>query len=445
MSDKQRENLLRDVADRQIAFINLQFTDVLGMVKTVTIPAHELEDALDHGVWFDGSAIEGFARIAESDMYLVPDLATYTPIPWDQHEGLATARLICDIYNPDGKPFAGDPRHVLRMVSQQAAELGYSFHVAPELEFILFKVDENGQPVPVPHDHASYFDVSTDQATLIRRQMVRALNGLGITVEAMHHEVAAGQHEIDLRYADALRAADHTVTARVTLKAVAQMNNLYATFMPKPLAGVNGNGLHVHQSLVDMVTGRNAFADPEDSYGLSSLARQFIAGLLEHARGMCIVLAPLVNSYKRLVPGFEAPIYISWGRTNRSALVRVPSITSGRYQSTRIELRNPDPSCNPYLAYAVMLAAGLDGIKRKLNLREAAEEDLFHVDPRARGLAMLPGSLGSALDALREDSVIQTALGPYVYERFVDAKQQEWDSYRAYVSDWELGRYLSVF
>jgi glutamine synthetase len=445
MSDDSRQALLRRAAEQQVAFVNLQFTDILGMVKNVTLPVEELADALDHGVWFDGSSIEGFARSVESDMYLVPDPESWALVPWDQHQDLATARLICTIYTPDGRPFAGDPRHALAAMTRQAAGMGYAFHVAPELEFFLFKTAPDGRQPPAPHDNAGYFDVSTDQATLIRRQMVRALQTLGITVEAAHHEVAAGQHEIDLRVAEALRAADHTVTARVALKAVAQHNGLYATFMPKPFAAVNGSGMHVHQSLVDIVTGHNAFADPGDPYGLSVVARQFIAGLLAHARGMCAVLAPLVNSYKRLVPGFEAPVYMSWGRTNRSALVRVPRITAGRHQSTRIELRCPDPSCNPYLAYAVMLAAGLDGIRRKLNLREATEEDLFHVDPRARGLAMLPSSLGAALEALREDEVIQQALGPYVYERFVDAKQLEWEGYRSYVSQWEVDRYLALF
>jgi glutamine synthetase len=445
MSENSRQSLIDRAQEQGVAFINLQFTDILGMVKTVTIPVEELPDALDHGVWFDGSSIEGFARMVESDMYLVPDPNSYALIPWDQHEGLSTARLICNIFTPDGKPFAGDPRHVLATVLKQAADLGYGFSVAPELEFFLFRRDEQGNNLPLPQDNAGYFDISTDQATLIRRQMVRALREMGIITEAAHHEVAAGQHEIDLRVAEAINAADYTVTARVALKAIAQINGLYATFMPKPMAHINGNGMHVHQSLTDLVTGQNAFADPDDPYGLSKVARHFIAGLLAHARGMCVIMAPLVNSYKRLVQGFEAPVYISWGRTNRSALVRVPRITTGRYQSTRVELRGPDPSCNPYLAYAVMLAAGLDGIKRKLPLREAAEEDLFHIDPRARGLAMLPGSLGAALDALREDEVIQTALGANVYERFVDAKQLEWESYRSYVSAWEVERYLSIF
>lgn len=444
MSDDPREMLLRRAAADNVAFVNLQFTDVLGIGKTVTIPVEELPDALDHGVWFDGSSIEGFARMVESDMYLVPDLSTYAVAPWDRHEGMITARLICSVYTPDGKPFAGDPRNVLSQMLDQAAAAGYRFMVAPELEFFLFKTDSNGG-ILEPHDKAGYFDVSTDLATHIRRQMARTLQTMGITVEAVHHEVAPGQHEIDLRYADALRSADHLVTARVALKAVAQINGLHATFMPKPIASVNGSGMHVHQSLLDVESGKNLFADPDDPYGLSPLARHFIAGLLAHARGMCVLLAPLVNSYKRLVPGFEAPVHISWGRTNRSALVRVPRITAGRYQATRIELRCPDPACNPYLAYAAMLAAGLDGIKRKLPLRDAAEEDLFHVDPRARGLATLPTSLGAALDALREDEVILEAIGPSVAERFLDAKQQEWESYRAYVSQWEIDQYLTIF
>ena len=445
MRGNLRYSLLAHVAQHHVAFVNLQFTDILGMVKTVTIPAGELSDALDHGVWFDGSSIEGFARMVESDMYLMPDPSSYTLIPWDQHDGLSTARLICNIYTPDGKPFAGDPRHVLATVTKHAADLGYEFRVAPELEFFLFRRDAQGNSTPIPHDNAGYFDVSTDQATLIRRQMVHALCDMGIVTDGAHHEVAAGQHEIDLRVTEAIRSADNTVTTRVALKAIAQLNGLYATFMPKPLASVNGNGMHIHQSLIDLATGKNAFVDDTDAYGLSQVARQFIAGLLAHARGMCVILAPLVNSYKRLVPGFEAPVYISWGRTNRAALVRVPRITAGRQQSTRIELRCPDPSCNPYLAYAVMLAAGLDGIKRKLTLREAAEEDLFHIDPRARGMSLLPSSLGTALAALQEDEVIQAALGANIYERFVDAKQQEWESYRSFVSAWEIDRYLPIF
>lgn len=433
------------LADEQrVEFISLQFTDIVGMVKNVTIPIAQLSDCLDHGVWFDGSSIEGFARIAESDMYLVPDLDSYALIPWDHGEGFTTARMICDVYTPDGKPFAGDPRGCLKLVLDEARQMGFEYNVGPELEFFLFKLDAEGRPLSVPHDAAGYFDVSTDLATHIRRHMVRALSAFGIEVEAAHHEVAVGQHEIDFRYGPALRTADHAVTFRVALKAVAQQHHLYATFMPKPIAGINGSGMHVHQSLSD-AHGRNVFYDASDAYGLSRTARQFIAGLLAHAPGMIAILAPLVNSYKRLVPGYEAPVYLSWGRTNRSALVRVPRISAGRPQATRVELRCPDPSCNPYLAFAVMLKAGLDGIKRDLALPEAAEEDLYHVDPLARGLETLPGSLGDALEALQRDEVIASALGPHILERFVEAKQQEWAEYRLFVSQWELDRYLPIY
>jgi glutamine synthetase len=444
MSRNPKE-ILASVEQQHVEFINLQFTDIVGMVKNVTIPVAQLPDCLDHGVWFDGSSIEGFARIAESDMFLVPDLESYAVIPWDQGAGFTTARLICDVCTPDGKPFAGDPRHVLKVAMEEAAQIGLVYNVGPELEFFLFKQDADGRPIPDPHDVAGYFDVSTDMASHIRRHMVRSLGAFGIEVEASHHEVAVGQHEIDFKYGPALRTADHAVTFRTTLKAVAQQHNLYVTFMPKPISGVNGSGMHVHQSLSDAKTGKNLFYDAGDSYGLSRMARHFIAGLLAHAKGMIAVLAPLVNSYKRLVPGYEAPVYLSWGRTNRSALVRVPRISAGRPQAMRVELRCPDPSCNPYLAFAVMLKAGLDGIKRELPLAEAAEEDLYHVDPRARQLDTLPGSLGDALVALQHDEVIAATLGPHVLERFVEAKSLEWDEYRIAVSQWELDRYLPIY
>jgi glutamine synthetase len=445
MREDQRAEVLKKVSEENIEFIGLQFIDILGMVKTVSIPVQQLENALDNGVWFDGSSIEGFARIAESDMYLVPDLATYQKVPWDYGDQVASATMICDVYTPDGRPFAGDPRHVLTKMLQQAAEMGYSYQVGPELEFFLFEHGSNGVAVSRPRDNVGYFDNSVNQATIVCNQMVKSIQSLGIAIDASHHEVSGGQYEIDLRYTDALRAADNCVTSRVAIKAIAQLNNLYATFMPKPIAGINGNGMHVHQNLADLATGENVFYDSDDPYHLSKLARQFIAGLLDHAAGMIAILAPLVNSYKRLVIGYEAPVYLSWGRTNRSALVRVPRTSEGRPHSIRVELRCPDPSCNPYLAFAAMLGAGLDGIKRQLSLGEAAEEDLFQVDPRALGLEVLPGSLGEAIEALKEDSVIQAALGPHVYERFIDAKIQEWNDYRSYVSQWEVDRYLPVF
>lgn len=437
------KTILQRVAEEKVEFINLQFSDITGMVKNVTIPVAQLGDCLDHGVWFDGSSIEGFARVAESDMFLVPDLETFALIPWDKT--YITARMICDVFTPDNKPFAGDPRFILRQAVEQAAQMGFGYNVGPELEFFLFRNGPDGRPAADPHDGAGYFDVSPDMASNIRRHMVQVLAGFGIEVEAMHHEVAIGQHEIDFRYGPALRTADHAVTFRMACKAVAQMHNLYATFMPKPVAGIAGSGMHVHQSLSDLKTGKNAFYDVTDAYGLSPTARHFMAGLLTHAKGMCAILAPLVNSYKRLVPGYEAPVYLSWGRTNRSALVRVPRVTSGRPQSTRAELRCPDPSCNPYLAFAVMLCAGLDGIRNQLPLPRPLEEDLYHVDPRAYQLEMLPGSLGEALIELQRDEVICAALGPHIVERFVEAKTQEWNDYRVYVSQWELDRYLATY
>ncbi len=445
---EQYEDIQKIIQKSDVAFINLQFTDIVGMVKNQTIPVGQFEEAVDHGVWFDGSSIEGFARIAESDMYLMPDLDTFRVIPWERAEGTATARVICDVFTPDGRPFPGDPRYVLRRVLDEARAMGYEYMTGPEPEFFLFERDERGHPVALPHDDASYFDVSTDLGTSIRRKMVNALMAMGMEVEALHHEVAAGQHEIDFRYGDALTTADNVVTLRVAVKAIAQQHGLYATFMPKPIAGINGSGMHIHQSLMDRASGKNAFVDTDSEYGLSDLALSFIAGILEHAPGLAAVVAPTVNSYKRLVPGYEAPVYISWARTNRSALIRVPRINAHRPQSTRVELRCPDPSSNPYLAFAVILKAGLDGIKRGLHAPEPAEEDLYHLNAERiaeRQLHTLPGSLGEALDRLQQNPLMAEALGPHVYERFLEAKRQEWDDYRLDVSAWELARYLGVY
>jgi glutamine synthetase len=332
---------------------------------------------------------------------------------------------------------------------QEAEDMGFIYNTGPELEFFLFKRDDNGAIIPPqPHDTGGYFDLSADLGIEIRDQMSRALAAFGIEVEASHHEVAVGQHEIDFKYSNALRTADNAVTFRIVLKAIAQQNGLYATFMPKPIAGINGSGMHTHQSLIYKDSGRNAFVDPDDEYGLSEVAKHFIAGQMAHARGMCAVIAPLVNSYKRLVPGYEAPVYISWARINRSALIRVPEVNPGRLETTRLEFRSPDPSCNPYLAFAVMLKAGLDGIKRKLPVPEPVEEDVYHlgeVDMRERQLTTLPGSLAEALDELEKDEVIKEALGSHIYERFMEAKRQEWDEYRIQVTPWELERYLPIF
>jgi glutamine synthetase len=442
-----KEEISRRITEDGIEFVSLQFTDIVGIVKSVIVPVDELPAVLDYGQWFDGSSVEGFARIAESDMYLVPDLDSYAVIPWGQDRNL-TARLICDVYTPHGEPFAGDPRHILKRVMRQAEEQGWIYNTGPEPEFFLFERDGNGQAVSRPHDLGSYFDLSTDRGLEVRKEMSRALAAFGIRVEASHHEVAPGQQEIDFQYTDALRAADNVVTFKTALKEVARRHGLHATFMPKPISGVNGSGMHVHQSLTVQRTGENLFADSDDDQGLSTLAHRFIAGQLAHAPGMCAVLAPLVNSYKRLVPGYEAPVYISWGQINRSALIRVPQVQVERPESTRLELRCPDPSCNPYLAFAVMLAAGLDGIRRQLEPPSISNEDLYHLDlflREQRGLQTLPGSLGEALEALKADDLVRETLGQHVFDRFVEAKTIEWQEYNLHVSGWEVDRYLRIY
>jgi glutamine synthetase len=433
-----------------IRFIQLQFTDVLGIVKAVTIPVHRLEDSVKHGTWFDGSSIEGFTRIAESDQYLMPDMSTFAEIPWQPASGVrGTARVICDVFTPSGQPFVGDPRFVLRRQVERAKKLGYIVNLGPELEFFLFRRDEDGKVAPLPHDLAGYFDFSTDLAQEVRQDMVDALEAFGISVEAAHHEVAAGQHEIDFEYSDALTTADNAVTFKFALKAIAQQHGLYATFMPKPIFGINGSGMHTHQSLFSIEKQRNAFADPDATYGLSELARSYMAGILAHARGMAAVLAPTVNSYKRLVPGYEAPTYITWGRTNRSALIRVPMISPGKsIEGTRAEVRCPDPSSNTYLAFAVMIAAGLDGVEKGLELADPVEESLFEMDAARvaeKGIRELPGTLGEAIDELEADPVVCEALGDHVLGHYIDAKRAEWDEYRTQVTQWEIDRYLEAY
>ena len=433
-----------------IRFVQLQFTDILGIVKAVTIPIHRMEDSVKHGTWFDGSSIEGFTRIAESDQYLMPDMSTFAEIPWQPGDGpRGTARVICDVFTPRGEPFLGDPRFVLRRQVERARKLGYVVNMGPELEFFLFRRDEAGRVTPLPHDLAGYFDFSTDLAQEVRQDMVDALEAFGISVEAAHHEVAAGQHEIDFEYSDALRTADNAVTFKFALKAIAQQHGLYATFMPKPIFGINGSGMHTHQSLFSIKESRNAFADAENKYGLSDLARSYMAGILAHAKGMAAVLAPTVNSYKRLVPGYEAPTYITWGRTNRSALIRVPMISPGKsIEGTRAEVRCPDPSANTYLAFAVMIAAGLDGVEKGLALADPVEESLFEMDATRvaeRAIQELPGTLGDAIEELKADPVVCEALGDHVLEHYVEAKSAEWDEYRTQVTQWELDRYLEAF
>ncbi len=438
------EEVLRRVEEEEIKFIVLQFTDITGSVKSATIPAKRLEETFERGVWFDGSSVEGFARIYESDMLLIPDPSTFCVLPWEP-ENMRKARLICDVYTPDYRPFEGDPRYILKRAIQRARDMGYTYNVGAEIEFFLFKMDEVPRPQPVPHDVGGYFDFSPrDQAAVVRSEVICLLQAMGIEIEMDHHECSPGQHEVDIKYSDALTAADNVITAKYVIKAVAQAHNLHASFMPKPIFGINGSGMHTHQSLFTQ-DGRNAFHDPQDKYGLSKLAYHFIAGQLEHARAMAAVLAPTVNSYKRLVPGYEAPVYICWGRINRSALIRVPAFPKRKENSTRIELRCPDPSCNPYLAFAVMLHAGLEGVERELWPPDPVEEDVYHFDDaRLRELYILtlPGSLAEALNEMEKSELVRKALGEHTFRRFLEAKRKEWDEYRIRVTDWELNRYF---
>lgn len=434
-------DLVERAAAAGVEYIDLQFTDVMGSVKTVTIPAEELGAALEHGTWFDGSSVESRARTAESDMYLMPDPDTFRVLPWS---GLhPTARLICWVTTPDGESYPGDPRGALARAVEAAARLGFEYRCGPEVEFFLLERDERGQIAALPHDRDGYFDFSTDRSVGVRQSMVAALQSLGIGVNTVHHEIAAGQHEIDFAHSSALKSADDVVTFRYTLRAVAQEAGVIASFMPKPFHGRSGSGMHVHQSLTQISDGGNAFAGDSDEYGLSDLARHFIAGQLHHAAGMCLVLAPLVNSYKRLVRGFEAPVFVSWARTNRGALVRVPHV--GRREATRVELRSPDPACNPYLAFAVMLRCGLDGIERRLALPSAVEESLYGFDDvelERRNVGVLPDNLKDAIAAFRADDVVLDALGDHLAERYLEAKLLEWRDYRAQVTPWELEQYL---
>ena len=440
-----KETILEITKKEDVRFLDMQFTDLLGIVKAVTIPVGKLEEVLDNNIWFDGSSIEGFTRIFESDMYLKPDLNTFAIIPWTKGTGRVTARIICDVFMPDGSPYEGSPRTVLKKQLDIASKEGYTYNVGPELEFFLFK-KEDAEIRPLPHDRGGYFDQSTDMASEIRQDMTLALDALNIDVETLHHEVAEGQHEIDFCYGDALTVADNAVTFKFAVKAIAHRNNLHATFMAKPIAGINGSGMHVHQSLFS--EGENAFYGEGKQYHLSDLARNFIGGQIHHARSMASVLCPTVNSYKRLVPGYEAPIYITWATVNRSALIRVPRYTPGRESSTRCELRCADPMANPYLAFAVMLAAGLDGIKNGYKLPDPLEENIYELteaDLKLRNINTLPATLRAALRELENNKVIRGALGETAFQRYYDAKMDEWMEYSASVSQWEVEKYLEIF
>jgi len=441
------QELFQRIEADDVKFISLQFTDVTGTVKSVDIPAHRIQEAVEEGVWFDGSSVEGFARIQESDMRLVLDTNTYAVLPWTPVEA-RRARVFCDIYLPDGSGFPGDPRGTLKRILSKIEERGWIYNVGPEPEFFLFKRNGPQSIHPVPHDVGGYFDFSAnDEAVRVRTELMLALESMGLQMEMGHHEVALGQHEIDFRFADALQTADNVLTLKYTVKAIAAQHGLVASFMPKPIFGINGSGMHCHQSLFDR-SGENLFFDANDEFNLTGLAYGFIAGQLKHARSLSAVVAPTVNSYKRLVPGYEAPVYVGWAQLNRSALIRIPRFTEGRKKSTRAELRCPDPSANPYLALTVMLAAALDGIENQLPCPAPLNNvNVYHLtaeERRVMGVAELPGSLTEAIRELEADPVLLQALGPTVFEAFYRAKWAEIEEYRTRVSDWELERYLEV-
>lgn len=425
-----------------IRFIDLWFSDVLGSVKNVTIPVSELDKARKDGIWFDGSSIEGFGRIFESDMYLRPDPETFAIIPWAEEQ---TARFICDVFGPDHTPAPVDPRGVLRRVLSRLDKQGMQFMVGAELEFYLFQ--RNGaEIIPLPHDRVGYFDLGGDLALRIRKQMTQKLTEFGIGIEAGHHEVGKSQHEIDLVYTNALKIADNIITARMVIKRVAEEHGLYATFMPKPIFGGAGNGMHMHQSIFK--AGKNLFADPQDRYGLSGMAYHYLAGILTHIKEISAVVSPLVNSYKRLVSGYEAPVYICWGRMNRSALVRVPRISKNRGKSTRLELRSPDPSANPYLCFALALAAGLEGIENRLKPPHAVEENVYkigEVDLSEKGIDVLPRSLSEALQHYLGSQLVRKTLGDVLFERYHGVKSREYAEYATQVSKWEIDKYLEIY
>jgi glutamine synthetase len=443
MAKYSKQDIIKLVKDNCVKFIRLQFTDILGTLKNVAITDKQLEKALNNECMFDGSSIEGFVRIEESDMRLFPDLDTFEIFPWIAQEH-RVARMICNVHRVDGTPFEGDPRNVLARAIEEAAAMGYTFYVGPELEFFLFQTDQDGKPTTKTQDDAAYFDLApVDLGESARRDMCLLLEEMGFEIEASHHESAPGQHEIDFKYADALKTADYIMTFKLVVKTIAKRHGLHATFMPKPVFGIAGNGMHVNMSLFR--DGKNAFYDENSPNGLSEVAHQFIAGTLSHAKGFTAITNPLVNSYKRLVPGYEAPVYVAWSAQNRSPLVRIPS---ARGNSTRIELRSPDPSCNPYLALAVVLWAGLEGIKNGMTPPAAVNANIYHMSCEEReclGIDSLPGTLSQALENLAQTPLIRRALGEHVYEKFMFAKQVEWERYRTFVHEWEIDSYLSRY
>jgi len=439
MTDELKENVLKEVKEHDVKFVNLWFTDIIGRLKSFAITIEELDGAIEEGMGFDGSSIQGFARIDESDMIAKPDLSTFKMLPWRPKE-YAVGRMFCDVLNPDETPYEGDPRYVLKRNLERLKNDNYTFYVGPELEFFYFK-DSGGTETL---DEGGYFDLTTlDAAVDLRRDTVLMLEEIGIQVEYSHHEVAPSQHEIDLRYTDALSMADAMMTYRTVVKEVAQQYGCYATFMPKPLFGENGSGMHTHQSLFKGE--KNVFFDPKDKYHLSDSGKYYIAGLLKHAPEITAITNQWINSYKRLVPGYEAPVYISWARRNRSTMVRVPMYKPGKENATRVEFRSPDPACNPYLAFSVMLAAGLEGIKNKYELPEPIEKDVYSMsasEKKKAGISALPGTLIEAISLTENSELVKNALGDHVFNNFIASKKIEWDAYRMQVSEWELGEYL---
>ena len=442
MAKYKKEDIFRMVEEEDVEFIRLQFTDMFGMLKNVAITAGQLEKALNNRCVFDGSAIEGFVREEETDMYLHPDLDTFTIFPWRPQQG-KVARLVCDVYGPDGTPFEGDPRYILKKVLKEAEDLGFYFNVGPECEFFLFHTDEEGRPTTKTHEMAGYFDVAPiDLAENVRRDIVLNLEEMGFEIESSHHEIAPAQHEVDFQYEKGLKAADNILTFKMAVKSIAKQHGLHATFMPKPKAGVNGSGMHINMSLEDKL-GKNLFADTDDKLGLSRLAYEFMAGILAHIKSMCLLTNPIVNSYKRLIPGYDAPVYIAWSRaTNRGQIVRIPS---SRGASTRLELRSPDSAMNPYLALAACLAAGLDGIKNHMELPEPVVQNIYAMDEetiKERGIDHLPETLGEAIDEFEEDVFLRNVLGDHIFYKYLEAKKEEWNVFRSQVTDWEIGEYL---
>lgn len=440
MKHNTKQDIIRMVKEDDVEFIRLQFTDMFGNFKNVAVTNSQLEKALNNECMFDGSSIEGFVRIEESDMYLHPDYDTYVTFPWRPQQG-KVARLICDVYTVDDKPFDGDPRFVLKKVIKEAADMGYTFDVGPELEFFLFELSEDGQPTTKSNDAAGYFDIGPlDMGENARRDMVLTLEDMGLTIEASHHEVAPAQHEIDIKYDDALTTADNIMTFKLVARTIAKRHGLHATFMPKPKFGIDGSGMHVNMSLKK--DGKNIFDDPNGKNGLSKEAYYFLAGLLKHMESMTALTNPIVNSYKRLVPNYEAPAYIAWSASNRSPLIRIPA---GRGSSARLELRCPDPSANPYLTLAVCLAAGLDGIKNKMMPPESIDRNIYEMTPQERaavGVKNLPANLKEAVNALENSDFMKKVLGEHISIKYIDAKKSEWDNYRTQITKWELDQYL---